>query len=215
MPSRKKRVLDSNLSRRAVESDSISRTLSDAAAIGGASELENRYGRERCRSRATISLAPAGVAAAGAAQRLAERAGQDVHAAHDIVVFMRAAPGRAQEADRVGVVHHDQGVIAFGQVADGGQIGDEAVHREHAVGGDQPCARALRFLQLGFQIGHVAVVVAKALGFAQPDAVNDAGMVQFVGDDGVFGAEQRLEQTAVGVEATDRRGWCLRCRETR
>src|SRR5207248_857438 len=33
------------------------------------------------------------------------------------------------------------------------------------------------------------------------DAVDDAGMVQLVAEDGVFFAEQRLKQAAVGVEA--------------
>ena len=82
-----------------------------------------------------------------------------------------------------------------------GQVGDVAVHGEHAVGGDQAEARAGGLGQLGLEVGHVVVQVAEALGFAEADAVNDAGVVQFVGDDGVLRPEQRLEQAAVGVEA--------------
>ena len=57
-PSRKNFVLASSLSRRAVDSDSSSSTLSDAATIGGATELEKRYGRDRWRSRSMISFRP-------------------------------------------------------------------------------------------------------------------------------------------------------------
>ena len=56
-------------------------------------------------------------------------------------------------------------------------------------------------LQLRLEIGHVVVLVAKALRFAEPDAVDDARVVQFIADDRVLLAEQRLEQAAVGVEA--------------
>ena len=48
------------------------------------------------------------VAAARAAERLAERAGQDVDAAHDAAVLVRAAPAGAHEPGRVRVVDHDQ-----------------------------------------------------------------------------------------------------------
>ena len=43
--------------------------------------------------------------------------------------------------------------------------------------------------------------VAKPLRFAEPDAVNDRRVIQFVADHGVFRAEQRFKQAAVGVEA--------------
>ena len=57
-PSRKNFVLASSLSRRAVDSDSSSSTLSEAATIGGATELEKRYGRDRWRSKSMISFRP-------------------------------------------------------------------------------------------------------------------------------------------------------------
>src|SRR3546814_20799304 len=47
----------------------------------------------------------------------------------------------------------------------------------------------------------VAVRVAVAPGLAQPHAVDDRGVVERVGDDGIVLAQQRLEQAAVGVEA--------------
>ena len=51
------------------------------------------------------------------------------------------------------------------------------------------------------EVGHVVVGVAEPLGLAEADAVDDAGVVEGVGDDRVLLAEQRLEEAAVGVEA--------------
>ena len=56
--SRKKRVFCSRRSRRSVDEPINSSALSDAATIGGGRELENRYGRERWRSRSMISRRP-------------------------------------------------------------------------------------------------------------------------------------------------------------
>ena len=86
--------------------------------MDGASEFENRYGRERWRSRSMISLAPRRVAARRAAQRLAQRAGEDVDAPRDAAELRRAAPALADEADRVRVVDHHQRAVALGQIAD-------------------------------------------------------------------------------------------------
>jgi hypothetical protein len=47
------------------------------------------------------------------------------------------------------------------------------------------------------------VLVTKALRFAEPDAIDDAGVIQFIADHRVFVGEQRLEQAAVCIET----GW--------
>ena len=62
-------------------------------------------------------------------------------------------------------------------------------------------ARVRGGAELRLQVGHVGVAVAQPAGLAQPDAVDERGVVELVGDDGVLGAEQRLEHAAVGVEA--------------
>jgi hypothetical protein len=55
-------------------------------------------------------------------------------------------------------------------------------------------------LQPAFQLVHVRVGEAIAFGLAQPHPVDDRGVVQAVGDDGVVLAQQGFEQAAVGVE---------------
>ena len=107
----------------------------------------------------------------------------------------------AHHAGRVALVHHDEGVVLLGQVTYLVHGGHVAVHREDAVGHDDAEALLLRGLQLALQVLHVGVGVAVALGLAQAHAVDDAGVVERVADDGVVGREQRLEHAAVGVEA--------------
>ena len=60
-----------------------------------------------------------------------------------------------------------------------------------------PAASSRRALELV----QVAVRVAQPLRLAEPDPVDDRRVVERVGDDRVVGAEQRLEQPAVRVEA--------------
>ena len=47
--------------------------------------------------------------------------------------------------------------------------------------------------ELRFQICHVAVLIAKPLRFAEADAVDDAGVIQFIADHRVVFGEQRFE----------------------
>ena len=110
---------------------------------------------------------------------------------------------RAHEADGVAVVDHRQRVIAVGQIADGLEVCNIAIHGEHAVGRDQNFLAAgfPRVLELGFEVFHVVVQIAVALGLAQAHAVNDGRVVQLIRNDRVLRPKQRLKQTAIGVEA--------------
>ena len=141
------------------------------------------------------------VTAGRAPQGLAQRAGEDVDAVDDVVQLRGSAAALADEADRMGVVHHDQGVVLLGEVADPVQRCEGPIHGEHAVGDDDPPASTCRRRQLGLQIGHVGIPVAQPLGLGQADAVNERGVVELVGDDCILGAEKGLEDTSVGVKA--------------
>ena len=66
-----------------------------------------------------------------------------------------------------------------------------------------------RLLQAVLELVHVGIREAVALGLAEPDAVDDRGVVETVGDDRVVFAEQRLEHAAIGVE-TGREHDCVR-----
>ncbi len=114
---------------------------------------------------------------------------------------MRAASSFAEETGGMRVVDHRERVVFFGKLNDLSQVRDRSVHRETAVGRDQSKARVFGRAQLRFEIGHVVVLVTKALRFAEADAVDNAGVIQLVTDHRVLVGEQRFEQTAIGVEA--------------
>ena len=109
----------------------------------------------------------------------------------------------AHEADGMAVVDHHERVELISEVADALEVGDVAVHGENAVGrnDDFLAARLARAHELGAQIVHVAVFIAVAVRLAQAHAVDDARMVQLIGDHGILRAEQRFKKAAVGVKA--------------
>ena len=109
---------------------------------------------------------------------------------------------RPHEPGRVAIGDHYDSVVLIGQRAVLGQLGEVAVHREDAIGRDHDVARAVGSggFQLCLKIGHVGIGVAVALCLAEPDAVDDRGVVQGVGDNGILFAQKRFEEAAIGVE---------------
>ena len=128
---------------------------------------------------------------------------------------MRAAPVVAGESDGVRIVHHDERVVLVGEVADRFQIGEDPVHGEDAVGGNEPDAGAFRLREPGRQIRHVVVGVAQPLRLGQPHAVDDAGVIERVADHRVGFVEHRFEQSAVRVEARRIKDGVFRAEEAR
>ena len=57
-----------------------------------------------------------------------ESAGDDVHTPFHTAVFRCSPTVFSDKAGRMTVVHHDQRMELVGQIADGFQIGDNAVH---------------------------------------------------------------------------------------
>ncbi len=89
--------------------------------------------------------------------------------------------------------------------ASGGKLvhrADVAVHRKHAVGDDQFAAWLVgHFLQKLFAMGHILVPEHLDLGPRQPRPVDDAGMVELVGEDEVFLAQDGAYRARIGREA--------------
>ena len=81
------------------------------------------------------------------------------------------------------------------------ELGEVAVHREDAVRRDQAVPSVGGLLEPRLELVHVAVRVAQPARLAEPDPVDDRGVVELIRDDRVLLAEQRLEQAAVRVEA--------------
>ena len=68
------------------------------------------------------------------------------------------------EAGGVTVVVMDHCAVCISQITDRIQLGDRAIHGEHAISRNQNSsgARVARFLKLGFKIGHIIVAVTIA-----------------------------------------------------
>ena len=99
-------------------------------------------------------------------------------------------------------IDHHERIVLFREVTDLVNLRYIPVHREHPVGHDdlEAVIGRLGFLQLCFQIRHVVIGVPVARRFAQAHPVDDAGVVQRIGNDGIVRAEQRLEYPAVRIE---------------
>ena len=101
-------------------------------------------------------------------------------------VIDRAAPVLPEHAARVRVVHHHDAAELLGERRTAPGSGAEvAVHAEDAVGDEQLALRGRQLLQ--DRARRVDVLVRKHLdrGAAQAAAVDDARVVQLVGDDDV------------------------------
>ena len=130
----------------------------------GGSVFEKRYGRERWRRRSTISRRAAvkpPLAPPSALPRV------------EVMMSTRPATPQCSGVPRpvgpkkpggVAVVHHDERVVALGQVADLGERRDVAVHGEDAVGGDQARPRVPRVPEDALEIGHVRVLRSGGAG---------------------------------------------------
>ena len=100
------------------------------------------------------------------------------------------------------VVNHNQCMELVCQIADVFQISDDAVHGENAVSSDEfdSCSCCISLLKFCSQVSHIVVVVTITFCLAETNAVDDAGMVQFVTDDSILSGEDGLKQTAIGIK---------------
>ena len=105
-----------------------------------------------------------------------------------------------EHAGRVRLVDHHPRVVAAGEVDDALERRDVAVHREHAVGHDQASPPA-RLAQPPLEVVGVEVVVDERLRSRQPAPVDDAGVVEGVGEDDVALLRERADHAHVGEVA--------------
>ncbi len=82
------------------------------------------------------------------------------------------------------VVHHDHGAVTVGQVGTRPSGSRYAVHGKDAVCSDEFDAGAVtvRRLHWASRSAILFVLVAVTHGFAQPYAIDDAGVVELVAD---------------------------------
>ena len=107
----------------------------------------------------------------------------------------------ADHAFAVGVIDHEHDIILAGDCVDLVQGGDVAVHGEDAIGDAQGTAvGAFIFFNLCLQVCGIGMGETHDAGAGQARAVDDAGVIQFVGEDDIFLADQGRDGGAVGAE---------------
>ena len=145
--------------------------------------------------------AAADVAAEGA-DGFREGAYLDVDFVGCVEVVYGAAAVSAQDAGGVGVVDHHDGAVLFAEVGELVYGADVAVHGEDAVGDDELAAGfVLDLFEEFFGVGYVFVAEDLDFGFGKARAVDDGGVVELVGEDEVFFAEDGGDGAGVGGEA--------------
>ena len=125
--------------------------------------------------------------AAAAAHGLGERAHPHIHfAGVNAEIFMRAAPGLAKHAQRMGLIHQQHAVILLFQLDDAGQVRDIAVHTEQALGDDDgPLVLRALGLEHFFKGVAIIMIVGVTRGVRKACALHQRVVGQAVMKDGV------------------------------
>jgi hypothetical protein len=157
------------------------------------------------------------VAAGEGAERLRE--GPSVEVDFALAAAQRRGPAAARpdHAGGMALVDDEGGAAAAAGRDEARQVGGVALHAEDAVG-DHQLPGGARFGQQRIEMREIGVIVDAVLGRAEPAAVDDAGVVEPVGEDAVALADQRAGDRDVGRRAgieEQRRFGAVEARERR
>lgn len=129
-----------------------------------------------------------------------------------VVVFVCASSGFAHDAVAVGVVYAEVGAVLVAELSEFGKVRDVAFHGEDAVGDEPDLAGDIGIVLCFFEGGsagvHIGVSVDRFLDAflddgGQTHRVNDARVVECVGDDDVAGLADGWEECFGRVPAGD------------
>src|SRR5690606_19720598 len=112
-----------------------------------------------------------------------------------------AAASPAQYAFAVRVVHHRHDAVLFGDFDQRGERRDIAIHAEHAVADDQAAAILGGLRDFAAQVVHVIMGVGDDGRTREAAAIDDAGVVERVGEDDVSLADKAGNGGEIGGEA--------------
>src|SRR5439155_15030508 len=86
-------------------------------------------------------------------------------------VFLDAATGFSQDAQRVRFVHHEPSAVLAAEFDGARQVDDVAVHAEDGIHDDEFGRTRVGLAQTAFEISHVVVAEADELGAGEQAAV--------------------------------------------
>ena len=114
-----------------------------------------------------------------------------------------------EHAGRVRVIHHHRRAVMLRAFDKLGKRRDVAVHAEHAVGDQQdaPVSLAACLAERTFRIVGIGVLVEDPISLGQPDAIDDARVIELVAHDAVTLLEHRADDADIHrVAALERQG---------
>ena len=110
----------------------------------------------------------------------------------------QAAPALgAEHAEAVGVIEQQQRVVLLAQRQQAADVGHVAVHAEHGIADDQ-LAPGRAGGQLRGQVGQVGMGIAVDLGARQARTVDQAGVVERIGKQGIASTHQGRHDAGIG-----------------
>ena len=139
---------------------------------------------------------------AQARQRFAERAHDEVHLVGEAEMAGRPGAIFSKHADGVRVIHHHRGAVMAGQTAQFGQRDDVALHAEHAVHHNELARSRINFPKAVFQSGHVLVGEPHEFAQGKPAALDDAGVIVFVGQNVFASPHERTDDAQIDLETS-------------
>ena len=150
--------------------------------------------------------ARAGDVAAQRAERLCQRALDNVDAVGEAALFGDAAAAQPVHADGMNLVDVGHRVVFFSEVGDRCDRRDVAVHRIDGFENDQLRLLAARRLQQAFQMRDIVVAEYLLLGPGAPHALDHRGVVELIGKNEAVrqqprdGGDRRLVRDEAGGE---------------
>jgi len=131
---------------------------------------------------------------------LRERTHDEIDFILDPEMLRSAAPQLTEYADTVGVIHHQPSAVALLDFDDFWKLRDVSLHRKDAVDDDELAFVVGDIGQLLLEICHVVVQVFVGLAEGQPAAVDQARVVEAVGQRDVRALQQARENAEIDLE---------------
>ena len=107
----------------------------------------------------------------------------------------------AEDTNAVCLVDHYRAVVLLLQRHYLRQLGQVALHGEHAIDDNELDGILRQLLQQPLQVFHVVVLVVQLASKSQTAPVNDGGMVTIVADDIVVLAQQCWDDALIDAES--------------
>jgi hypothetical protein len=161
-------------------------------------------------------IARAADVAAECSNSFGQRAYLHIDALRAVKMIHTAATIAAENPGGVGIIDHHDGTVLVGDIAELVDGADVAVHRKDAVGDEELAARLVLYLfQQLFGVCHILMAKDFDFGAGEARAIDDAGVIQLIGEDEVFFAKDAGDSTCIRGEARLKNDACLDAFESR